>query len=268
MTPPVLDLNDATVIREGVTVLDRVSLSVREGEHTAILGPNGAGKSSLIRLLMLQDYPQPRRDGVPPISLFGLSRWDVSDLRRLLGIVSGELDAAFAMHGRGGAVSGLETVVSGFFASHGTFGHQEVTAPMRSTAREALERVEAFHLGGKLLTRMSAGERRRVLIARALVAGPKALLLDEPTTGLDLVARHRFMESIRRLAREGTTIVLVTHRVDEIFPEIQRVVLLQGGHVSFDGTAEAAMTDGRLSAAYGAPVTVERSGDYYNARCT
>jgi iron complex transport system ATP-binding protein len=113
---------------------------------------------------------------------------------------------------------------------------------------------------------MSAGERRRVLIARALVSEPSALVLDEPTTGLDLVARHRFMETVRRLARDGTTIILVTHHVDEIIPETRRVVLLRDGRVAFDGTPAEALTAEHLSDLFGAPMLVQRSGEYYHVR--
>jgi iron complex transport system ATP-binding protein len=113
---------------------------------------------------------------------------------------------------------------------------------------------------------MSAGERRRVLIARALITQPDALLLDEPTTGLDLVARHRFMDTVSRLAREGTTVILVTHHVDEIFPETRRVVLLREGRVAFAGATEDALTPSRLSEVFGAPVAVDRAGGYYHVR--
>ena len=125
-------------------------------------------------------------------------------------------------------------------------------------AGEALARAGDPSLEGKMLTAMSAGEKRRVLIARALVTNPRALLLDEPTTGLDLVARHAFMESVRRLAREGTTLILVTHHVDEIVPEIGRVVC--------DGPTETVLNDPRLGDAYGAPLAVERNGSYYRVR--
>ena len=137
---------------------------------------------------------------------------------------------------------------------------------MRAQGRAALERVQAAHLAAKPLTEMSTGERRRVLIARALVTRPEVLVLDEPTTGLDFVARHQFLESVRRLAREGTTILIVTHHVEEVIPEIRRVVLLARGRAAFDGTPAEALTSGRLAAVYGAPLAVERQGDYYAVR--
>jgi iron complex transport system ATP-binding protein len=137
---------------------------------------------------------------------------------------------------------------------------------MRAQGRAALERVQAGHLASKPLTEMSTGERRRVLIARALVTRPEVLVLDEPTTGLDFVARHQFLESVRRLAREGTTILIVTHHVEEVIPEIRRIVLLSRGRVAFDGVAAEALTSAHLAEVYGAPLVVERQGDYYAVR--
>jgi iron complex transport system ATP-binding protein len=263
---PVLELNDATIIRGGVPVVHSLSLVVHAGEHTAILGPNGSGKSSLIRVLTLDDRPLSRGNGAPVLRLFGRERWDVSDLRTRLGVVTGDLDVGFGQGTSGGRVSGQDVTLSGLLGSHGVFSHHGVTDAMRERARGALARVEASHLSTKSLNEMSAGERRRVLIARALITQPDVLLLDEPTSGLDLVARHRFMDAVRRLAREGTTVILVTHHVDEIIPEIGRVVLLQEGRVAFDGPPEGALTSTRLSALFGGPLEVARSGGYYQVR--
>ena len=200
--------------------------------------------------------------------IFGQERWDVSALRTRFGVVTGELDHGFGLETSSGRVSGLDVATSGLFGSHGVFSHHEVTDAMRAHAREALARVDAPHLGGKPLNEMSAGERRRVLIARALVTRPDALVLDEPTTGLDFVARHRFMESIRRLARDGTTLILVTHHVEEIVPEITRVILLRAGRVAFNGAPAEALTPERLTEVFGAPMDVEHSAGYYHVKLT
>jgi iron complex transport system ATP-binding protein len=265
---PVLELTNATLVRGGVRVLDGLSLAIHRGEHTAILGPNGAGKSSFIRLLTFEDRPRLGENGVAPMRIFGQERWDVNALRPRFGVVTGELDHGFGLETSSGRVSGIDVATSGLLGSHGVFSHHEVTDAMRVRAREALERVDASHLARKPLNEMSAGERRRVLIARALVTRPEALVLDEPTTGLDFVARHKFMESIRRLANDGTTLILVTHHVEEIVPEIARVILLRAGKVAFNGAPADALTAERLSGVFGAPMDVIRSGDYFHVRLT
>ena len=265
MATPVIELTNLTSMRGGVRVLHDLSLAIAPGEHTAILGPNGAGKSSLMRLLMLEDRPL-AADGIPPLRLFGRASWDLMELRRHLGVVTGDFDANFGWSTSRGRVRVGDVALSGLFGSQGVFGTHQVTDAMRDQAMDALRRADAVHLAQKPLNEMSAGERRRVLIARALVTRPGALLLDEPTTGLDMVARHRFMESVRALARGGTTTIIVTHHVEEIVPEIQRVVLLRDGRVAFDGAAEDALTGERLGEVFGAPVIVGRSAGYFHVR--
>lgn len=263
---PLLELNDASVVLGETRVLDRLTLAIAEGEHTAILGPNGAGKSTFIKLLTLQQYPLAGGAAVAPIRVFGEERWDVFALRSRLGIVSAELHDRFVHGNSNGVVTGLDAVVSGFFATHGVFAHQRVTAAMRQAAMDALERVDAARLAAATLDTMSTGEARRVLIARALVHHPSALVLDEPTRGLDLVSRHQFMERVRAIARQGTTILLVTHHVDEIIPEIARVILLRRGRLAGDGAKAAVLTSARLSEAFDAPLTVEEAGGYFHVR--
>ena len=265
----VLELCEATLIRGGTRVLDRVSLTIDAGEHTAILGPNGAGKSSLIRMLTLDDRPvRPFHEpnGRPPLRLFGSEKWDVEALRRRLGVVTGDLDMTFGMGTSAGRVRGLDVALSGLFGSQGIFAHHEVTAVMREQARTALARVDAEHLSRRPLNELSTGERRRLLIARALITDPDALVLDEPTAGLDLVARHRFLDSMGRLAAQGTTVILVTHHVEEIFPSMRTVVLLREGRIAFAGPPAEALTASRLTTLFGAPVSVEQSGGYFHAR--
>jgi iron complex transport system ATP-binding protein len=261
---PILELIDAVVLRGRTRALDGFTLRIERGEHTAILGPNGAGKSSLMRVLTHEDRPVLPADGQPPpLRLFGRERWDLTELRSHLGVVTGDLDAGFGMSTSRGRVVGLDVAVSGLLGSHGVFAHHAVTDAMREQGRVALERVEAMHLASKPLREMSTGERRRVLIARALVTDPIALLLDEPTTGLDFVARHRFMQSVRRLARAGTTVVIVTHHIEEVVPEMQRVVLIDRGRVVVDGAPDDVLTPGHLGRVFGAPLTVQRTGASY-----
>jgi iron complex transport system ATP-binding protein len=263
---PILELINATVVRGGRPVIEGLSLTVYPGDHTVILGPNGSGKSSLIRVLTLEDRPRSADDGSTVLTFFGREHWDIEELRARIALVSGDLDAGFGIGTSGGRVSGADVALSGLLGSHGVFSHHAVTAAMRDRARAALRRVDADYLADKLLNEMSAGERRRVLIARALVAKPEALLLDEPTSGLDLVARHRFMESVRELAQGGTTIILVTHHIDEIIPETRRVILLHAGRIVSDGVPRDVLTPDNLSRVFGAPLEVAHDGGYYSVR--
>jgi iron complex transport system ATP-binding protein len=247
-----------------VRALDRLSLSIARGQHTAILGPNGAGKTTLINVLTREDYPLARSNGRPPVTIFGRDTWDVFELRTRLGIVSSDLHQRFVEGNSIGRIDGIDAVVSGFFATRGFLMYSTVTGAMRDRAAQALARVDAAHLAVKPMHEMSTGEARRVLIARALVTSPEALVLDEPAAGLDPVARDRFMTTVGRLAREGTTIVLVTHHVEEIVPEIEQVVLLRSGRAIAAGAKASMLTSERLSEAFGAAIEVEHSdGRFY-----
>jgi iron complex transport system ATP-binding protein len=291
---PFLELDDASVILGGTRVLDGLTLTIRVSEHTAILGPNGAGKSTFMKLLTLQQYPAVERAGSaterepstssgsaraesraegstrasdrPAIRVFGQERWDVFELRSQLGIVSADLHDRFVHGNSNGVLTGLHAVVSGFFATQGVFAHQRVTDAMRRQAMDALDRVGAARLARQTLDTMSTGEARRVLIARALVHNPVALVLDEPTRGLDLVAQHDFMERVRRIAHQGTTILLVTHHVDEIIPEIERVILLQRGRIASDGPKATVLTAAELGRVFNAALAVEQAGGYFHVR--
>jgi iron complex transport system ATP-binding protein len=257
-----LEIDRASVMQGDRLVLDRFSLRIAAGEHTAILGPNGSGKSTLVKLIARQLYPLASGEAPGAVRIFGRERWPVSELRSLLGIVSPAIQQDYISDT---PVEVLDAVVSGFFAARGIARHHHVTGPMRDRAREVLEQVGATHLAGRIMASLSTGEARRVLIARALVHRPRALLLDEPCAGLDMASRRHFMESLRTLAAGGTTLVLVTHHVDEIVPEIDRIVLLRDGQVLEKGSKAATLTDAALSSAFGMPVRVSRHGAYYAA---
>jgi len=167
--PPLLQMQDASVVKNGRRILDGLSLEIREGEHTAIFGPNGAGKSSFIRLITREEYPEPHANGAPPLLILGQEFWDVFELRPQLGIISTDLQANFLNRTMPGRTKGLDVVLSGFFASYGLFEHQEVAESMRAQARQALALLEAGHLADAFIETMSTGEARRILIARALV---------------------------------------------------------------------------------------------------
>jgi iron complex transport system ATP-binding protein len=265
---PVLELCEATVVKSDRRVLDSVTLTIHDGEHTAIIGPNGAGKSLLVSLLTHYERPLARTTDPPPVRVFGDANWNVFDLRSQLGIVSADLHTRFVKGNTEGRITATAAVLSAFLMSHGILRYGTVTDDMRQRADEALAAAGVAHLRRRTLDRMSSGEARRVMLARALVTSPRALVLDEPTTGLDLGARHSFMERIREIARAGTTIILITHHIEEIIPEIARVVLLREGRIAGDGAKASVLTGPTLAQLFGVPVNVEEAGGYYHARPT
>jgi iron complex transport system ATP-binding protein len=263
---PILELHDATVLKDDRIVLDSLNLTIGEGEHTAILGPNGAGKSLLVSLLTHYERPLARIGGVPPVRVFGDDNWNVFELRRRLGIISSDLHLHFVAGNSEGRIRGDAAVLSAFLSSHGILRYGDITDEMRARAADALATVGASHLASRWLDQMSSGEARRVMLARVLATSPRALVLDEPTTGLDLAARHAFMERVRDVARAGTTIILVTHHLEEIIPEIERVVLLRAGRIVADGPKAQILTAEPLSHAFDMRIAIDRSDGYHYAK--
>ncbi|MDT3527568.1 ATP-binding cassette domain-containing protein [Stenotrophomonas pavanii] len=251
--PPLIELDRATVVRGQVKVLHGLSLRIAQGQHTALLGPNGCGKSTFIKLITRELYPLALGDGSVAVTVLGQNRWQVDRLRSQLGIVTGDLSSNLA------DMPGLtveQAVLSGFFASYVVPAFREVTDDMRARVGETLAMTGALSLRERAYAELSAGETRRVLIARALVNRPQALLLDEPSTGLDLVAREQLVATMRVLAQQGITLVLVTHHIEEVIPEIERVVLLRDGRVQADGTRAELLRSTPLSAVFGGTITV------------
>lgn len=262
---PALSIRNTSVVApDGSTILRDVDLEIPAGEHVAILGPNGSGKSSLIKLITHHLRPTTAVSGAR-VTVFGRSNWNVFDLRSLLGIVSADLSRVLTSGFP--PLPAREVVVSGHFGTRGLFGHQEVAPELVASAEAALASCGVLHLADRTVPTLSTGEVRRVLLARSLAPRPRALILDEPTTGLDLVAREEYLAVLAELASAGLTIILVTHHVEEILPAIRRVVLLKQGRVAADGAKEETLTSERLSGAFDAAIEVERRPDgFYRAR--
>lgn len=254
-----LELKNVTVVRGGNKILDSVSLSIEQGEHVAIIGPNGSGKSSLIKTFTKEYHPLAAEDGLV-LKIMGNNIWNVFELRKLLGIVSGDLQQTYCRQ-----TKVLDAVLSGFFSSVGIYYNHKVTLEMEARAREILEFLEISHLENRLMCELSMGEARRALIGRALVHDPQALILDEPTTSLDLKALHSFRESIRKIAGSGKSVILVTHTLEDIIPEINRVVLIKEGKIFKDGKKEEILTDANLSELFSLPVEILEKRGYYQA---
>ncbi len=251
-------MRNVSVARSDHVVLHEISLRIATGEHVAILGPNGCGKSTLIRTITCQCYPI-----VTPTTellLLGRKRWDVSQLRSHLGVVSPELPGE-----RTPVTLGLDAVIAGFFSASTLWPNLHVTPEMRERAEEALHLMMAEHLAGKLVGEMSAGEQRCIMIARALVHQPKMLLLDEPSNALDLAAQRELREALRRVARQGVGILMVTHHLADIIPEIDRVILMREGRIFADGPKRELITAEALRALFGVGVSlVEHEGSWHS----
>jgi len=256
---PLIEFNTITVLKEGnQKLLDSISLKIYEGENVVILGPNGAGKSSFVKIITREYYPASQA-GECSFKIWGRDNWDVFDLRRLLGVVSNDLQYTCT---RG--ITGMEMVLSGFFSSIGLF-KERLTPGMKRKAAEVIQFLEIEHLQDRKMDRISSGEARRFLIARALVHDPKALILDEPTNSLDLHALYKFSRTLSKIACGGTNIILVTHQLSDIIPEMNRVILMKQGRFYQDGPKEDILTNKNISRLFETPVDIMKKDGYYYA---
>jgi iron complex transport system ATP-binding protein len=256
-TPALIEFEHVTIMRGTVTAVKDVSLKIAVGEHLAILGPNGCGKSTLVKAMSKECNPVVEEGSW--VRVFGRDDWNVFELRKMLGIVSSDL-----MERCTRMVSGRDIVLSGFFSTIGIWDFQEITPDMMQRAERAMEMMEVSHLTDRFTDEMSSGEARRILLARALVHDPRALILDEPTTALDLAAQYELRRILKKLAQSGIGIVMVTHHLSDLFPEIERVILMSRGAIIADGPAREILTAPRLSSLFGRPVELLERDGYYN----
>jgi len=259
-TPALLSLSHVTVLRgeQGQRpALDDVTLQIRSGEHVCILGPNGCGKSTLIKTITRECYPLVREGS--SIAILGKDRWNIFELRSLLGIVSPDLLASCTTD-----ATGLDVVLSGFFSSTRIYPHHHPEPVHVARSKETLRRLGIAHLADRAVAQMSSGEAKRTLIARALVHEPQALLFDEPSNALDIAAQIQLRDTMRDLAQSGIGILLVTHHVSEIIPEIERVVLLREGRILADGPKTEILSEKLLSDLFGVPVRLGQVDGFFH----
>lgn len=255
---PILEIQHATVYRGDTCVFSDFSFALQEGEHAAIVGPNGAGKSTLLKLLAGGVHPLPLDE--THIHLFGEEGGSVWEVRKRLGIVSHDLQRDYLI-----CAEGLNVILSGYYASNDTYEYQEFSEAQITRAREVMKELGIESLAGRRFGHLSTGEQRRFLLGRALVHDPAVLVLDEPTSGLDLRACFQYLDLLRAQIRKGKTVLLVTHHLHEIPPEIERVVLLKGGEIVADGAKANLLTDVNLSRLFDQPVTLVRANGWYQA---
>lgn len=260
--PEFVTMRGVDVARGENVVLHSVDLKIGTGEHLAILGPNGCGKSTLIKTITCECYPVVK-PGMERF-IYGRERWEVLELRKHLGVVANDLPGE-----RTPKTRGLDAVVSGFFSSSTIWPNLEVTSAMREAALEALALLEAEHLRDRWVGQMSAGEIRRVMIARALVHKPEMLLLDEPSNALDLAAQRELREILRGLARNSgnskTGIVMVTHHLADILPEMDRVIMMRDGRIVGDGPKAILLNSKKLEELFGIPLELTERNGYWHS---
>ena len=255
--PKLIEFNNVSVEREGNMALRGVTFSIEAGEHVAILGPNGCGKSTLLKVVTRDCYPRyPLKSSV---KFWGEDTWTLFDLRSTMGIVTNDLVNLCTQ-----PYSGMETVLSAFFGSIGVWPYHHVTPKMEKRAKELLKFFDVDHLADRLMTEISSGEARRIVFARALAHDPKALILDEPTNSLDVRAQREVRESMRRLVASGVTVIVVTHHLPDIIPEINRVVALKAGKIFFDGAKDQVLNSEKMTELFETPVNVRQVGDYFD----
>ena len=254
----IIELEHVHVARGDSVVLHDVSLRIAAGESLAILGPNGCGKSTLLKTMTCECYPMATPQ--TRLRIFGRERWDLTELKRRLGVVSAELPGRETRK-----TTGIDTILTGFFSSSTLWPNLTVTPAMRVRAEEVLELVDASGLRGKLVGEMSAGEQRRVMIGRALAGGGEMLLLDEPSNALDLGAQYDLREMLRGLAARGTAVVMITHHIADILPEMKRIVMMREGRIVADRAKSELLTEARLTELFGREIAMTERGGYWNA---
>ncbi len=254
----IIEIKNVTAYRGQTRVFSNLSLAISRGCHTAILGPNGAGKSTLLKLLSRELYPV-QRDG-SYIRLFGQERWNVWELRAHFGLISNDLQQQYQ-----GNALGLNVILSGYYSSIDTAAHQQFSPEDTERAHRIMHMLGVAALQDRAFSAMSTGEQRRFLLGRALINDPDTLVLDEPTSGIDLKACFQYLDIIRSLMRAGKTIILVTHHIHEIPPEVSRVVLLKNGAVIADGEKPTVLSSENLSTLFDTPIKLIQANGFYQA---
>jgi iron complex transport system ATP-binding protein len=254
----IIDFQNVTVFQGRNKVLEDFSLTIDESQSTVILGPNGSGKTTLLKLLNRELYIVEEKNS--SLKIFEKDRWNVDELRSNLGVVSQHLQ-----YGYSSSAIGLYVVLSGFYSSDGIWQHQEFDESKLDRAKEVMDLLSISHLKDREFSTMSTGEQRKFLLARSLVNDPAVLVFDEPTSGLDMSTCFQYLEIIRELISMGKKVILVTHHIHEIPPEVTRVILLKEGRVIEDGDKDQILTNTNLTNLFDWPIRVIKENGYFQA---
>jgi iron complex transport system ATP-binding protein len=255
---PVLELADVTFRREGKQIIDGISLTVQAGEHWALLGPNGAGKSTLLGFCAAVTFPT---SGTVRILGEQMGRVELARLRRFIGHVNPRHRLQYSLTVR-------EVVLTGITATIDTPMHWTPTAEESDRAEAMIAAVGLSHKVDDVWPTLSQGERGRTLVARALICEPRLLLLDEPTTGLDVAAREQLLETLDSLddTHPEVASILVTHHLEELPTSTTHALLIAEGRTVASGPARGTVTTDNVSAAFAHPVAVSYDDGRWTAR--
>lgn len=255
-----LEIHNATIWRGSTCVFENLCLEIEQHESVAILGPNGCGKTTLLKTINRELYPVVEPGSY--LRVLGSDTWNVWELRKHIGVVSNDLHQRYTP-----TTTAIEVVVSGFHASIGVHGilADRITPQQIKASMQTLRDTGIAELRDTELRHMSSGQQRRCLLARALVHDPATLILDEPTAGLDFAASFDHIARVRTLSRAGRNIVIATHQLHEIPPELERVIMLRNGKVVADGAKAEVLTDEILSDVYETSVRVTTTDGFYLA---
>jgi iron complex transport system ATP-binding protein len=261
MPETVLQMSGVAVVRDGSTLLADVDWTVRDGERWVVLGPNGAGKTTLLQIAAAALFPT--RGGVDLLGeRFGSV--DLGELRTRVGLSSSALGDRIPAHEKA-----LDVVVTASYGVVGRWSERYDDADV-SRAQELLGRMGLRAFATRRFGTLSEGERKRVLLARALMTDPELLLLDEPAAGLDLGAREALLRLLTRLSQDdgAPPTVLVTHHIEEVPVGTTHALLLSRGRSIASGPVGEVLTGPLLSRAFGLPLVVEEREGRYTARAT
>ena len=263
----IVEFEHVHVARGRNVVLHDINVRIARGEHVVILGPNGCGKSTLLKAMTCEIYPLVKPE--TRVRIMERERWDLTELKRRMGVVQAELPGKPTLH-----TGGLDAVITGFFSSSTLWPNLTVTSEMRDKAEQILKLVSGDSLREKPVGQMSAGQQRRVMIARAIAGNrgvgeddgsPKMLLLDEPSNALDLSAQQELRETLRELAQSGTAVLLITHHIADILPEIDRVLMMRDGRIVADASKRELLTEAKLSELFGCSIHLSERDGFFNA---
>ena len=253
-----INIHKANVFLNGKQVLNSINWTMKNNENWAVVGVNGAGKSSFMKLIFGELIP----------IYGGRVRWfgskehrPLSDIRKRIGFVSAEYQEEYSPN-----TLGRDVVVSGFFSSIGLY--RRANSKQKKTATNWMEFLGIQDLCNEPISRISYGEARRLLLARALVNHPQLLILDEPCSGLDIPTRERFLETLKKLAKSKTKMIYVTHHIDEILPLTTHVLFLKNRTILSQGRKNKMLTGPKLSDVFDCSIGVKQSaGRYWVIRC-